>query len=344
VHLPVWRVLFCLLALAGTHGALGANGAIAQEQRFLRIATGSAADPFFALGTLIASAVSNPPGSRPCGEGGACGVPGLVAVAQTSQGSFANVSAIGARQVELGLAGADIADWASRGTGLFADKGQISNLRAVAALYHIAVHLVVRRDAGITQIEGLRGKRVSLGPADSGALLQARAILDAYGLSEADISSRLLQADLAIDAMRDNKIDALFLFAVAPNDRIAELAEEGAIDVLPIDGPQAAALRATSPVLRDVTLPAGTYPGVVARRTLGVSTLLIASADLDANLVYGITKALWHESARGLLARGLPRGAALKPELALDGVTIPVHLGAVRYYQEIGNPNAQSAK
>jgi TRAP transporter TAXI family solute receptor len=325
--MTVWRLMCGVLLLA-------ALAAAAQEQRFLRIATGAADDPLFALGTLIASAVSSPPGSRGCAEGGGCGVPGLIAVAQTSQGSFANVSAIGARQVELGMAQADIADWAFRGEGLFEDKGAIANLRAVAALYQVTVQVVVRRDAGVTQVAGLRGKRVSLGPADSGALLQARAILDAFGLGETDISARLLSADLALDALRDNKIDALFLFAVAPNDRVAELAEHLPIDVLPIDGPQAAALRAQTPVLRDTTIPAGVYPGVVARRSLGIATLLVASADLDVNLVYGITKSLWHDTSRALLARGLPRGAQLKLDTALDGITIPLHLGAARFYQE----------
>lgn len=332
----VRRLLACLLLSGGI-----VLGAAAQEQRFLRIGTGTAADTYFALGTLLASAISSPPGSRPCGEGGGCGVPGLIAVAQTSQGSFANLSAIGAKEIELGLAQADMADWAYRGIGLYQDKGAIQNLRAVAGLYQVTVQIVVRRDAGITQIAGLRGKRVSLGPADSGALLQARAILDAYGLREADLQARLLPGDLALDVLRDGKLDALFLFGVPPNDRLAELAEEGGIDVLPIDGPQAAALRALSPVLREVVLAEGTYPGVPARRSLGIATLLVASAELDANLAHGITKALWHDTARTLLARGLPRGAVLRLEQALDGVTIPLHPGAARFYQEVGVKGAR---
>jgi TRAP transporter TAXI family solute receptor len=327
----VRRILLCLLLSAGV-----VFGAAAQEQRFLRIGTGAAADTFFALGTLLASAISSPPGSRPCSEGGGCGVPGLIAVAQTSQGSFANLSAIGAKEIELGLAQADTADWAYRGIGLYHDKGAIQNLRAIAGLYQVTVQVVVRRDAGISQIAGLRGKRVSLGPADSGALLEAKAILDAYGLREADLQARLLPGDLAIDVLRDGKIDALFLFGVPPNDKLAELAEDGTVDVLPIDGPQAAALRAVNPVLREAVLAEGTYPGIPARRSLGIATVLVASADLDANLAYGITRALWHDTSRTLLARGLPRGTALRMEQALDGITVPFHPGAARFYQEAG--------
>lgn len=324
------RILLCLLCVLATAPAQ------AQEQRFLRIATGSASDIYFALGSLIASAISSPPGSRPCGEGGGCGVPGLIAVAQTSQGSFANLSAIGSKQVEMGIAQADVADWAYAGTGLFRDKGALANLRAVAALYQVTIQLVVRRDALITQVAGLRGKRVSLGPADSGPLLEARAILDAHGLREADIDARLLPAELAIEQLRDGRIDALFLFSVPPNDRVADLAEDGVVDVLPIEGPPAAALRALHPVLRDAQLPAGVYPGVVARRTLGIATLLVCGAEVDENLVHALTKALWHESAKALLARGLPRGTVMRAELALDGVTIPVHPGAARFYREAG--------
>lgn len=326
------RFLVCLLLL------LSPIVAQAQESRFLRIATGSASDTYFALGTLIASAISSPPGSRPCGEGGGCGVPGLIAVAQTSQGGIANLSAIGARQVEFGLAQADVADWAYRGAGPFVDKGANNTLRAIAALYQVTVQVVVRRDAMVAQIAGLRGKRVSLGPADSGALFKARAILDAHGLGESDIDARLLTVDLALEQLRTGRIDAVFLFAT-PNDRVAELAEDGGIDVLPIDGPAAAALRALHPLLRDAVLPAGTYPGVPARRTLGIATLLVGSDQVDDGLVHAVTKALWHDTARPLLARGLPRGVTWKLENAMDGITIPVHPGALKFYREAGVAN-----
>jgi len=312
------------------------SGVAAEEQRFLRIGTGAVSDTYFTLGTLIASAISGPPGSRPCGEGGGCGVPGLIAVAQSSQGSVSNLSGIDTKQVELALAQADAVDWAYHGSGLFQGKGEVAGLRAIASLYPLTVQLVVRRDAKITQVAGLRGKRVSLGPADSGALLEARAVLDAYGLQAADLDGRLLPADLALDQLKDGRIDALFLFSVPPHDRVGELAEDGLVDILPIDGPPAAALRAMRPVLRETLLAEGTYPGVVARRTLAITTLLVSGEELSADLVHGITRALWHDSTRQLLQRGLPRGATFRLENALDGITIPLHPGAAQFYQEAG--------
>ena len=327
----VLRPAVVLLCLA----LLGAASARAQEQRFLRIGTGVINETDFTLGTLIASAISSPPGSRPCGEGGGCGVPGLIAVAQSSQGALSNLSAIGAHQLELGLAPADAAEWAFKGTGLFQDKGPLPNLRAIGALYHVTLHLVVRRDAGITQTGGLRGKRVSLGPADSGLLLWSRSVLEAYGLHEGDLDARLLSTDLALDQLKQGRIDAAFLLAVPPFDRLADLAEDGSIDILPIEGPPAAALRALSPVLRDAIIPEGSYPGVVGRRSLAIAVLLVADVDQPEPLIYGITRALWHDTSRALLARGLPKGASARVERALEGVTIPLHPGAARYYQEI---------
>ena len=141
----------------------------AQEMTFFRIGTGSTGGTYFPIGGLIANAISNPPGARPCDRGGSCGPMGLIAVAQSTDGSIANVEAIRAGRLESGLAQADIAYWAYKGLRVFKGKGkQVEKLRAIANLYPEAVHVVVRRDAKIAKIADLRGKRVSLGPRDSG--------------------------------------------------------------------------------------------------------------------------------------------------------------------------------
>ena len=110
-----------LLALCG----VATTGlAPAQEMRFFRIGTGGVAGTYYPIGGLIADIISNPPGARPCDKGGSCGVPGLVAIAQSSNGAVANVDAIGSDNLESGFAQSDVAYWAYTGTGIYSGSRQ----------------------------------------------------------------------------------------------------------------------------------------------------------------------------------------------------------------------------
>ena len=100
-------------------GGAGAGLGQAQDMRFFRIGTGGVTGTYYPIGGLIADIISNPPGSRPCDKGGSCGVPGLVAIAQSSNGSVANVEAIQSGVLESGFAQSDIAHWAYTGTGIY---------------------------------------------------------------------------------------------------------------------------------------------------------------------------------------------------------------------------------
>ncbi len=128
----------------------------AQDARFFRIGTGSTTGTYYPVGGIIANAVSNPPGSSPCDRGGSCGVPGLVVVVQSSNGSVENVERIGSAALELGLSQADIAYWAYHGTGLFRDRGAIAGIRAIANLFPESVHVVPLNDEDLIRCRALR--------------------------------------------------------------------------------------------------------------------------------------------------------------------------------------------
>src|SRR5262245_66692840 len=114
----------------------------AQETRFFRIGAAATAGSFFEIGGVLASAISKPGGSLPCEQGGSCGVPGLIAVAQATQGSVENLRMVASDQIESGIAQSDIAGWAFAGTGVFADVGPIKKLRAIASLFPESLHVV----------------------------------------------------------------------------------------------------------------------------------------------------------------------------------------------------------
>jgi TRAP transporter TAXI family solute receptor len=152
-------------ALAGA--MLAGAAAQAQEMKFFRIGTGSAGGTYFPIGGIIANAISNPPGSRPCEEGGTCGVPGLVAIAQSTNASAHNVTAINAGQMEAGLTGAATLYFAYHGEAKFKDN-QKPKLRIIANLFPEDLHLVLPKDKKLASLKDLEGKRVGIAQAGSG--------------------------------------------------------------------------------------------------------------------------------------------------------------------------------
>lgn len=310
---------------------------LSQTINFFRIGTGSTGGTYHPIGGLIASAISNPPGARPCDRGGACGPEGLIAVAQSTGGSVANVEAIRDGKLESGLAQADIAYWAFNGEQVFRKKGKrVAKLRAIANLYPEAVHLVVRKDAKIAKIEDLRGKRVSLGPKDSGTRVDAEIILRAFGLTPKSIKAEYLGPGPSADALREGKLDAMFLVAGPPAQAIVTLASSTEIALIPIAGKRMERLRKRYPFFSEGVIPAGAYKNDGDIATLTVGAQWVVSADVPDALVYAITRALWHKNSRQMIDDGHPEGRNIKLATALKGLGVPLHPGAARYYREVG--------
>ncbi len=338
-----WRQLAAGLGGAGVALGLAAGamllpdapGASAEDIRFFRIGTGSTSGTYFPIGGIIATAISSPPGSRACEVGGSCGVPGLIAVAQSTSGSVDNVDAMGSGLLESAFSQADIAYWAYNGKGPYEKKGAVENLRAIANLYPEAVHIVVRRDARLTSPRDLKGLRVSLDREGSGTKVDAELILRAYGLTTKDIEPHYVPAGLAIDKLRAGELDAFFWIAGPPAKAVSALAEDTSITLLPIKGKEAEALTKKYPFFGSYTIQAGAYLNVAATETLSVGAQWLVGAEVEEETVYEITRALWHENTASLLSRGHPTGKLITRETALQGIGIPLHPGAERYYEEL---------
>lgn len=325
-----------VLRVLGGSLAAGASAARAQETLFFRIGTGDASGTYFQIGELIAGAISNAPGSRGCEQGGSCGVPGLLAAAQSSEGSVANVLAIADGAVESAFAQADIAYWAFTGDLMFGDRGRIDTLRAIAKIFTENVHIVARAGARIATVSDLRGRRVSLNEEGSGTLVDARHILTAFGITEADIEPSYLGVEQSIDALAAGTIDAFFHIAGYPTATIVELAERLPITLVSITGNQVTGLLRTHPFFGRDFIPTATYRDVGTAETLSVGALWLTSSAMADDVIYGITGALWHERTRTLLDSGHPKGKDIRIDRALTGVIVPLHPGAERYYREVG--------
>ncbi|MFQ5774165.1 MAG: TAXI family TRAP transporter solute-binding subunit [Kiloniellaceae bacterium] len=313
-------------------------GLAAQEMTFFRIGTGSTAGTYFPIGGIIASAISKPPGSRECAAGGSCGVPGLIAVAQSTEGSVANVLGIAEGTLESGLSQADISYWAYNGEGIFKKTGPLTKLRTLANLFSESVHIVVHRNSRIHNVADLRGKRVSIDREGSGTRVDALLILEAYGLGLKDIKAEAFAAGDAADQLRAGELDAFFMVVGTPARAVVDLAEDSLITLVPITGKEAETLRDAYPFFAKDLIPSGTYFNVPSTETLSVGAQWLVSADVPDDVVYQITRALWHPNTRRLLDSGHPKGRLINVFSALDGLVVPLHPGARRYYSEAGIP------
>lgn len=320
--------------------ALTVMPAAAQDVVYFRIGTGAVGGAHFQIGALLADAVSNPPGARPCDKGGACGVPGLIALAQSSAGAVANIRALADGRLDAGLVQADVAHWAFHGAGPFAGKGAVQSLRAVAVLFSDNLHVVTRRDAGVASLADLRGKRVSLGEAGSGTQLEARTILAAHGMREHDLTPlRLATADAA-EQLRRGEIDAFLALDAAPVPSIAALARATAIALLPVGGAETERLCRGLRFFKPGSIPAGSYAGQTAAvPSLEVPVVLLVSAAAPRDRVYAITRALWHPATSKLLAEGNPHGREIRLTAATEALGVPLHAGAAAYYFDVGLVN-----
>ncbi|BBK43149.1 hypothetical protein STVA_31690 [Allostella vacuolata] len=325
---------------AMTLGAALLAPALAQAQapQFFRIGTGGAGGTYFPIGGIIATGISNPPGSRPCDKGGACGVPGLVAIVQSSDGSVGNINAVNSGQMESGIAQSDVTHWAYTGTGLFEGKPKVESLRVIANLFPEHIQVFAKGAGSVTSIEQLKGKKVNYGPPASGTLVGARLFFEVYGLKEkVDLQPEYLNPQPAADRIRDGQLDAAFLIAGTPTAALVELASTVGMSLLPVEGAMRDKVLKAIPFWSETTIPAGTYKGIDKDvPTVAVGAWWVTNAKLPEEQIYKITQALWNKNTRELLDAGHAKGKSIVRDNAVKGVSVPFHPGAERFYKEAG--------
>jgi len=326
-----------LFAAVGTVFAAGTVSA--QDMKFFRIGTGGAGGTYFPIGGIIANAISNPPGSRPCDEGGNCGVPGLVAMAQSTNASAHNVNAIQAGQMEAGLSGAATLHFAYHGIGKFEGNAK-PDLRIIANLYPEDLHLVLPKGGSLANLGDLKDKRVGIAQAGSGTQIAVELIIGDHGVNRDNIDEAELNNSQSAERLADGQLDAYFYAAGTPVAAMIQLDNTKGMELYNFTDEEVAMANKSVPYYIPSTIPAGTYPGVTYDvNTVAVSGILVTNANQDEELIYEITKAMWSKTARKLLDNGHSKGKVITLETALDGVKgidVPMHPGAERFYKEQG--------
>ncbi|MEO0747516.1 MAG: TAXI family TRAP transporter solute-binding subunit [Pseudomonadota bacterium] len=331
--------IFSKLAGVAIAATLTAGTAVAQDPTFFRIGTGSAGGTYFPIGGTIANGISSPPGSRPCDQGGQCGVPGLIAIAQSTTASVFNNTAVQNGELEAGLAAADVTRSMFLGEGKFDGKPH-AKLRVVANLYPEDLHLVMPKGSSIDSLSDLEGKRVGIAQAGSGTQVAVEMMMAEWGLNRDNYDEAELNNSQSAERLADGQLDAYFYAAGWPVSAMVQLSTTKGMELHSFTDDDLKKINDIIPAYIPSSIPAGVYEGVDYEvKTPAVSALLVVSSDLSEELVYGITKAMWNDNTRKLLDNGHAKGKQITPDTALDGIEalgVPLHAGAEKFYKEAG--------
>ena len=311
-----------LLAFGAALSASAFAGAPAlAQQRFFRIGTGGTGGTYYPVGGMIANAISTPT---------------INVSAVATNGAVANVNGIVGGSMESGFSQADVNAWAYTGTGIYEGKPKIEELRAIANLFPESVHVIVRKGVGAKSLAELKGKRVSIDEPGSGTIVNARALLAAFGVTEKDIKPEYLKQVQSAEKLKDGTLDAYFQTTGYPQGTLTELAATNGFELLPIEGEVRDKLMAQFKFFARDRIPDGTYKDVKGVDTVAVGAQWTTSSKEPEDLVYEITKALWSDKTRAALDAGHAKGKEIRKETALQGISIPLHPGAEKFYKEAG--------
>ena len=263
-------------------------------------------------------------------------VQGVKCNTQTSTGSFQNCQDVSTGEVDVAVATSDVVLNAYNGTGKFADIGKLDNLRVIGAVYTSVLSGVALKSSGLTCIHDLLGKRVAVGPAASATENATLAAFGVMGIDSSNTSLENLGLGDGADSVGDGILDAAFGFAGLPIGGQLNLAATKEIQVLDMTQEEIDKVLAGNAAYIQTTIPAGTYTGQTeTANTFGVKCLIIVTADMDADLVYDLCKAM-NEHTEEMAAGNALLKDMTDPSFLCTQMPIPLHDGAQKYYSEQG--------
>lgn len=312
--------MFALLVLSACNsdsgkGSNSDSGKTKEDYDYLSILTGGTQGTYYALGGALADIIGQETDIK--------------TTAEVSQASAANMTALKDGNAEIAFVQTDIAYYASKGEMMF-DGEVIDNVSAIGALYPETVQLVTLEKNGIKTFADLKGKKVSVGAPGSGTYANAEQLLEIHGLSMDDIQPQDLDFGESQESLQSGQIDAAFITAGTPTGAVEGLNAVAKVFIVPVEDDKADELIAKYQYYAKEVIPAGTYGIAEDTPTVSVGAMLIIQNEVPEDLAYEITKAIYDNASK--LTH--PKGALIKAETGLDGIGIPVHPGAQKYFDE----------
>ena len=307
------------------HFAMGALTIVSAQalaaDQFINVLTGGTSGVYYPLGVVLANNIGK-------------ALPGAKTTAQATKASVENLNLLQAGRGEVAFTLGDSLSDAWKGNEEAGFKAPLRKLRGIAAIYPNYVQIVARGDTGIKTLADLKGKKISVGAPKSGTELNARAILGAAGLTYKDFSKvEYLSFGESVELMKNRQIDVTLQSAGLGVASLKDLATSMEIVVVPVTPD--IIKKVNDPAYIPATIPADTYTGQTsAVPAVAIQNYLVTREDLSADTVYAITKALW--TGLDQLVNAHVAAKAINLQHALEGMPVPLHPGAERYYKEVG--------
>ena len=309
-----------LLAAGAVALALGLGSVNAKAQEFINVLTGGTSGVFYPLGVALAKIYSD-------------NMEGVQTQVQSTKASVENLNLLqqGRGEIALALGDSVMAAWAGDQEAGFPQK--LDKIRAIAAIYPNYVQIVASKESGITDLEGLKGKSLSVGAPASGTELNARAIFAAAGMSYEDLGKiEYLPFAESVELIKNRQLDATLQSAGLGVASIKDLAISLPTNVVAVPAEIAESMGA--PFIA-ATIPAGTYEGQTEDvATVAITNILVTHDGVSDEVAYQMTKLLFENLDEMVAAHAAAR--AISAEQGPQGLPIPLHPGAERYYKEMG--------
>ncbi|MFT7387320.1 MAG: TRAP transporter TAXI family solute receptor [Candidatus Endobugula sp.] len=262
---------------------------------------------------------------------------GIRCSVESTGGSVYNINTIRGNELDMGVAQSDWQYHAYNGTSKFKEVGAFKELRAVFSVHPEPFTVVARADSGIKTFDDLKGKRVNIGNPGSGQRGTMEVLMEAKGWTTEDFAlTSELKASEQSKALCDNKIDAMVYTVGHPSGSIKEATTSCDSILVTVGGSAVDKLVADNDFYRTASIPGGMYTGSDTDvATFGVGATFVSSTNVSENVVYNVVKAVFENF--DTFKKLHPAFANLKKsEMIKDGLSAPLHAGAVKYYKEAG--------
>jgi len=301
-------------------GIIALSAPVAKAETFINILTGGTSGVYYPLGVALSEIYGqNMADTR--------------VQVQSTKASVENLNLLQQGRGELAFELGDSVKDAWEGNADAGFKAPLSKLRAIAAIYPNFIQIAALKDANATTITDLKGKSISVGAAKSGTELNARKIFDAAGMSYDDLGKvEYLPFSESVELMKNRQLDATFQSSGLGNAALKDLSTTQDVTFVAIPADIADKLGAP---YKPGVIPAGTYPGQDADvPTVAITNILVTQSDVSDEEAYQMTKLLFENLDTLKAAHAAAGGISL--EAAIQGLPIPLHPGAEKYYKEKG--------
>lgn len=317
IFLMLLLALTLLLVACGDGNDNDDSGNENDDPEFLSMLTGGTSGTYYPLGGEMAKIISDETGVQ--------------TDAVSSNASADNVKDLQDGEAEIAFVQTDVVANAVEGVNAF-EGNKVDNILALGSLYPETVQIVTTDKSGITSVEDMKGKKVSVGAPGSGTYINAEQILEIHGLTMDDIDAQHLDFGESTGGIQDGNIAAAFITAGTPTGAVEGLSATSGVSIVGIEQDKVDELIEKYPYYAADTIEVGTYGLEAEVNTVAVLAMLIVTDDLSEDLVYNMTKAVYE--AAGSMAHAKAEFITL--ESALDGVGIDLHPGAAKYFEEEG--------